>query len=230
MSSILLIAEAEDPIQQGINRALMLARYLRARLDILFCNTERAYMPLAAQAPETRTQARAYLESLRTSVAAPDVEITTEAAFEGRLHEQVGHKARQCASTLIVKSTERLGSARAVRIHWPLLHHAPAPVLLTQGRAWHPRPRFAAAVEAGSAADPALPPWSRTTLTRLCEACGAELRLVRWPVGPVTPESDGDFDLLALTVSADPGPPAMVRQLADGQRFLGGCDLLFLRA
>jgi hypothetical protein len=227
MTSILLIAEAEDSIQQSINRALMLARYLRARLDILFCNTERRYLPLVAQAPETRAQAREYLESLRKSVTAPDVEITTEASFEGHLHEQVAHKARRCGSAMIVKSAERFGSRRRVPIDWPLLQHAPAPVLLTQGRAWHPRARFAAAVEGETAADTALPPGIGATLTGLCEACGAELRLLRWPVRS---ELDEEIDLLAVLVTDDPHPPAILLRLTDGQPFLSGCDLLFLRA
>jgi hypothetical protein len=225
MTSILLIAEAEDSIQQSINRALMLARYLRARLDILLCCTERGYVPLSAQAPETRAQARAYLESLRTSVAAPDVEITTEAAFEGRLHEQVARKAQAAGSTMLVKSTERLGGGSELRIDWPLLLHAPAPVLLTQGRAWQPRPRFGFAVEAPDRAAAASVPQDSRMLAALCEACGAQLQAIPWGAAD---DADGEIDLLALPVQPGPRLPALIRRLTADRPALSGGDLLFL--
>jgi hypothetical protein len=230
MPSILLIAEAEDSIQQSTNRALMLARYLRARLDILFCSTERGYLSRSAQAAETRAQAHEYLESLRASLAAPDVEITTEAAFEGRLHEQVLHKARAAGSTIIVKSTERFGSRRAVRIDWPLLQHAPAPVLLTQGRAWHPRARFAVALEVRDSADRELPSTVAQTLERLSEACGVAWRVLRWQDCLDGLDADEAVDLLALIVAPAPTPPPILRRLAAPSPFLSGCDLLFLHA
>jgi hypothetical protein len=224
MTSILLIAEAEDSIQQSINRALMVARYLRARLDILFCSTERGYVPLSAQAPETRAQAHAYLESLRTSVAAPDVQITTDAAFEGRLHEQVARKAQAAGSAVIVKSTERLGGHSELRIDWPLLMHAPAPVLLTQGRAWQPRPRFGLAVDAPRGAAAVVPDDDRM-LAALCAACGAELHAI--PFGSAA-STDGGFDLLALRVQPGPRLPALIRQLTADRPVPSGGDLLFL--
>jgi hypothetical protein len=228
MASILLIAEAEDSIQQSINRALMLARYLRARLDILFCSSGRGTLPAAAQAPETRAQAREYLDSLRKSFAAPDVEITTDAAFEGRLHEQVAHKARVAGSTMIVKSTGRFGSHSEIRIDWPLLQHAPAPVLLTQGRTWHPRARFAAAVGLGEAADGAPCAPIERALAALREACGAELRLLCWQDSPAA--LDADIDLLAVLVTPGPHPPPILRRVTAGPPLRSGCDLLFLHA
>jgi len=225
MTSILLIAEAEDSIQQSINRALMLARYLRARLDILFCSTERGYVPLSAQAPETRAQARAYLESLRTSVAAPDVQITTDAAFEGRLHEQVARKAQAAGSTMIVKSTERLGGRRELRIDWPLLQHAPAPVLLTQGRAWQPRPRFGFAVETPDGAAAASAPNENRTIAALCAACGAQLHAIAW--GAVE-NNDSEIDLLAVSVVRGQQLPVLIQRLTADRPTLSGADLLFL--
>lgn len=212
MVSILLIAEAEDSIQQSIIRALMLARYLRARLDILFCRMEHG--------GRSHAHAHAYLDSLRNSVAAPDVEITTEASFEGPLHEQVADKARAAGSRIIVKSTERIGRARETRIQWPLLQHAPVPVLFTQGRVWNPRPCFAAIEGMGASAP---------MLAWLSEACGAQLRRLPAHAELEQLDADQDIDLLAVLVSTDPNPPPILQRLIASRHFLTGCDLLFVR-
>jgi hypothetical protein len=131
---------------------------------------------------------------------------------------------------MIVKSTGRLGSRREVRIDWPLLQHAPAPVLFTQGRAWHPRARFAAAVEVRDTANAELPSGAARILHGLCAACGAQLRLLECQDSLVEPDADEAVDLLAVILTPAPTPPLLLRRLAAPRPFLSGCDLLFLRA
>jgi hypothetical protein len=65
MKSILLIAERGASIYRGVNRALMLARYLHVRLDILLCDTALATAARPEQSPPlAMEEARQYLEAI----------------------------------------------------------------------------------------------------------------------------------------------------------------------
>jgi nucleotide-binding universal stress UspA family protein len=157
----------------------MLARYLHARLDILLCDTEHRY---ASHLPQAKLRAAAeahlYLESLRKSITATDVEITTDAAFDHPLHEQVAHKVRVDRPTLVVKSADRHATARDSRFGWELIRSCLAPLLLTQGRPWHPRVRLGAVIDI---VDGRIPDVSLTVAqvsANLRLACSADLDLL----------------------------------------------------
>jgi nucleotide-binding universal stress UspA family protein len=188
--SILLVAAREHSIHQSVSRALMLARYLQARLDILLCDSER---PLAADsgrgASHATEEAHQYLEALRKSVSAADIEITTDAAFEGPLHELVAQKARKENSTLVIKSATQLRTTHGLHANWQLIESCPVPLLLTHGRPWHPRARFAAAIDVMDRQWPGLTDRVTKSITSLKGACGADLDLVyaqpdRLPLAP----------------------------------------------
>lgn len=189
VNSILLAAERGDAVHQSVSRALMLARYLDARLDILLCDVDRPFAgaPTTALPYDPGAEARAYLASLQNSVSAPDVQITAEAAFDATLHEQVGRKARRGNPLFVVKSLARSRSAREDHLDWQLIQSCPVPLLLNRGHAWHPRPRFAVLIDLRRAVGPA----AVESLAALREACGAELDLLCLPGGAQSPAGYG---------------------------------------
>ncbi len=71
VNSILLAAEREDAVHQSVNRALMLARYLDARLDILLCDLYRPFTAGVERPLPNVAEAHAFLAALRNSVSAP---------------------------------------------------------------------------------------------------------------------------------------------------------------
>lgn len=186
-NSILLAAEREDAIHQSVNRALMLARYLDARLDILLCDVDRGASAVESGAEQSQADARAFLDALRNSVVAPDVEITTDAAFDGSLHEHVACKARRECSSFIVKGFGRTPAVRESRLNWQLIRSSPAPLLLARGHAWHPRARFAALVDLREPPTAARSTEAAQVTTALQLACGAQLDVLFL-------HRDGDFD------------------------------------
>jgi hypothetical protein len=189
MMSILLVAERTDSIHQGVNRALMLARYLHARLDIVLADPGRAL----SDSIRATTEARAYLDALRQSVTATDVEIATDSALSGPLHEHVASKVRKEGSHFIVKSIDSQHRSDDSALTWRLVHSCPAPLLLTQGRPWHPQARFAVAVGACTR--------SNQIMAALQLACSADLNpncidLENTPV-------PDDYDVVAVPTSSE---------------------------
>lgn len=178
MKSVLLVAERATPIHQSVNRALMLARYLRLPLDILLCDAALANAPRPEQTPpHALEEARQYVEALRASVSALDVVIAIHAAFDRPPHELVAHHARTEGAALIVKSSNLRRTAQEIRVDWQLSRSVPAPLLLTQGQPWHPRARFAAAIDVKDQ-HRTQRPRAAASMASLRIACGADLDLL----------------------------------------------------
>jgi universal stress protein E len=137
MTSILLIAEAADADRQSLSRALMLARYLHARIEIVFFDAVHRYTPAARQ----------YLDALRRSVTAPDVDIATDAAIVGSLQDTIAQKAADEGVGLVLKAAGHRRVPGGSHADWQLIRQCPTSLLLTQGRPWHPRAVLAAAVD-----------------------------------------------------------------------------------
>jgi hypothetical protein len=259
VNSILLAAERGDAVHQSVNRALMLARYLDARLDILLCDPD---LPAAAgngaASQRSAAEAREYLEALRNSILAPDVEITTEAAFDGSLHEHVSRKVRREDSSLVVKGMGQIPQAREKHLNWQLIRASPAPLLLTRGHPWHPRARFAAVIDGHSPRHSSI---AADVGASLQLACGADLDLIYLQgdadgaseqaqsiagdlhVAPdrlhilgrdgaeVLPQFIGQrgFDLVALPTAGEPAGFGVERALADKLTKSTVLDLLFVQ-
>jgi hypothetical protein len=191
MKSVLLIVEPEDAVHHGVNRALMLARYLNARIDILLYDDE--YMH-ARSDPDSQTpgeEAREYLEALRQSVRAPDIEISTHVYFGESLREQLTSRFTQHGVDLIIKSPERDDPVRDKRQAWRLLSVCPTPLLLTRGQPWHPHPRFAAAISAVDRSTETLSLLAARAVASLREACGASLDLIYDSTNADSASADG---------------------------------------
>jgi hypothetical protein len=219
LASILLLVERGDRVHEGLNKALMLARHFHARLDLFLCDTE-GYVqlqpgPFAAGA-RTRAWCIAegsdYLQALRKSIVAPDVEIASEAVCHGSLREAVAEKAARSATDLIVKTTEasRRDAGGRGAAEWAAIAACPAPLLLTRGRSWRPVPQFAAALELSQRSTSA----STRAVADLSEAlalvCGAELDLL-W-VGPGRAAECDDPSRRGARPAGDSTRPVPVRR------------------
>ncbi len=156
MSSILLLVERGDQAQRALNKALLLARHMNSTLELFLCETER-YVPAnspGAQALERSreaqlAEARAYLLTLCKTMQCPEIEVSSEAVSHVSLREALLEKLQRSRPDLVVKAVnagqpdpDELGGR-----DWLLIASCAAPLLLARDRAWHPAPRFAAAVD-----------------------------------------------------------------------------------
>jgi hypothetical protein len=233
MRSVLLVVDREDPIRQCASRGLMLARYLHARLDILLCDTDRVYVRRTTQAAaQVRSEAQQFLDALRRSVQGSDLEITTDATFDDSVPELVAKKTLQEQSLLVVKCFASRSRVVKEAVDWPLVCSCPAPLLLTHGRPWHPRARFAAAVHAVGQSHPDAEKTLIHTTKALGAACSAEVDLLYTEPAATLLRlaSERDYDLLAFTavdaLHALNESKRLPEQLSNDQR----CDLLFVKS
>ena len=134
-------------------KALALARLTGARVELFVCDAEAAFSRRHQYEPEAAARAkessliesRRYLESLRRGLAAGDVEISLSVACESPLYEGIVRAVRHHRPDLVVR-----GAAAAAPLDpndWELVRACPAPLLLTRGQTWNPRPVIAAAVD-----------------------------------------------------------------------------------
>jgi len=194
--SILFVIERELPAQPCLGRALMMARYLRARLDILFHAGSPGDGIGAAQATKFGEEGRRYLDALLTTIVAPDVEIRSEVAAGTSLLDAILGQANERAPAMVIKRPREAHLGRN-RIDWQLMQACPAPLLLTDGRPWHPHARFAAAIDVMDS-NPGRPRVIAEAAAALRVACGAELALIyAQPENPQLQPPEGESPALA---------------------------------
>lgn len=190
--SVLLIIEPQAPSQPSLGRALMLARYLHARLDILCPQSSVAGSP--AQARKLLEEERQYTGALLQSIAAPDVDITIETA-QGPLPGMLAAMTREKRSSIVIKARWHRATG-GDPMDWQLLRHCPVPLLLTGGKPWHPRARMLAAVNVQRPGSESKNLAVLEAATALQGACGADLDLAYVESHP----TNGNGHLAALNV------------------------------
>ncbi len=233
MRSVLLVINREDPIHQCVNRGLMLARYLHARLDILLCDTNRVYVPRDEQAAvQARSEAHQFLDALLRSVQVPDLEITTDATFDDSVPELVAKKTLQERSLLVLKCLASRSRLAKEAVDWPLVYSCPAPLLLTRGRPWHPRARFAAAAHAVDSLHPDTASTLVSTTKVLGVACDADVDLLYAPPPALllNQTNERDYDLMAFPIEDAPHTSNESRHLPELVVNTQSCDLLFVKS
>jgi universal stress protein E len=215
LGSILVVAERTGG-RAALRRALILARHFRARIELFLCDAEHAYalrhLYDRRGAEEARSacllDARRYLEALRSSVVNADVEIEIDAACDSPAYEGIVRKVLDAAPDLVVKEIAP-GDNRGVTLattDWHLIRTCPAPLMLTHGRAWHPVPRFAAAVDVSGEESPGLARLIAHTAEFLKGGCGATLDLVysEREVEPGRAPGESVLGALADEIHVDP--------------------------
>jgi len=186
LSSILLLVERGDQGHHALNKALLLARHLHARLELFLCDTERYSVarPGGKRAAEESLRARVaegreYLRALRKSMLVSDVEVGSDAVCHVSLRTALAEKLRRDDIDLVVRAVPAIPDGREqVAIDWPLVASCSAPLLLTRGRPWHAAPRFAAAVDLQDRQGRALSTAITAIGESLSRSCGAELEIL----------------------------------------------------
>lgn len=189
LNSILVVLDRRRSPRQVLAKAMVLARHFHAKVELFLCDSEHAYTLRHAYdargVPKAReaclADARAFLESVRLSVNATDVPISTSAACESPLYEGIVQRVLESCPDLLIKEAggaESGGRSSFDANDWQLARTCPVPVMLTRGRPWRPQPRFAAALDFSEQETPGLANAIADTSQYLASGCDAELSLV----------------------------------------------------
>ncbi len=187
IKSILVIAERSGEVAGALQKACIVARHFGAAIELFACDAEHAYMAEHAYDPRGVGDAvrqcladnRRFLEAMRTSIAADDLEIRTSVVCETPLHAGIVRKVQELMPDLVIRCVESSATKRHSVLNstdWQLLRTCPAPLMLTRGRTWHPVPRIAAGVDLGgptAACESVL-----AAAAYLASGCGGDLEIV----------------------------------------------------
>jgi universal stress protein E len=187
IKSVLVIAERSGEVVGALQKACILARHFGATIELFACDAEHAYM--AEHAYDTQgvsdavtqclADSRRFLQAVRSSIAADDLEIRTSVACETPLHAGIVRKVLELMPDIVIRCVESRESRRHSVLNstdWQLLRTCPVPLMLTRGRAWHPVPRIAAGVDLsgpGAASQSVL-----AAAAYLAGGCGGDLEIV----------------------------------------------------
>lgn len=158
IKSILVIAERSGEVAGALQKACIVARHFGATIELFACDAEHAYMAehaydrrgVSDAVTQCLADSRRFLEAIRSSIAAQDLEIRTSVACETPLHVGILRKVRELAPDLVIRCVEARGAQRQsvlTSTDWQLLRSCPAPLMITRGRTWHPTPRVIAGVD-----------------------------------------------------------------------------------
>jgi len=157
-TSILAIAGCRATDSDLVSKATRLARRWGARLELFLCDADHAYALEHAYEPsgveEARracmTQAKEYLVQLKNSAGAQDIQISTDAVCESPLYEGIVHKVLKSRPDFVMKNAggeDPLCRSTFDANDWQLMRTCPVTLMMTRGKTWPARPRFAAAVD-----------------------------------------------------------------------------------
>jgi universal stress protein E len=187
IKSILVIAERSGEVASALQKACVIARHFGAAIELFACDAEHAYMAehsydrrgVSDAVSKCLADSRRFLDAMRSSIAASDLDIRTSVACETPLHAGVLRKVREIEPDLVVRCVEARSTQRHSALtstDWQLLRTCPAPLMLTRGRSWGPAPRIAAALDLEDDE-----PSARRLLAAaayLASGCGGDLEIV----------------------------------------------------
>ena len=122
-----------------------------------------------------------YLESLRESLRASDVEISVDVACHSPLYESIVHKVRETSPDLVIKTASGKHPMRRLSLDdndWELARACPSALMLTRERQWSDNPRFGAAVDVSDSNTCSLARMIVHTADFLAIGCHAELSMI----------------------------------------------------
>src|SRR6185312_6044674 len=189
VTSILVVLDRSGRDAPLVNKALVLARELNARIELFSCDAEheyalkRSYDRRGVEAARQKCVAdlNDYLRRLSYLVTAQDVAVSIDVVCESPLYEGIVHKVFKTCPDLVMKAAASGGAAGRSALDandWELVRTCPVPLLLSRGRAWAPRPRIAAAVDVSGEETPRLLQRILQSAAYLSEGCNGELDLV----------------------------------------------------
>lgn len=157
LKSILVMADRSAEAQVALQKAFVIARHFDAKIDLLACDADQPWTArLAGQADEAARAAsargldsRRFLEALRSTISADDLQIRVVGDCDGPLHEDLPRKVRADGHNLVVKRVARRDGRRRPALtpgDWQVIRACPVPLMLTRGRPWRPLPRIVASL------------------------------------------------------------------------------------
>jgi universal stress protein E len=189
VTSILVVLDRSARDAPLVSKALVLARELNARIELFSCDAEHEYALKHAYDRRGVEAARQkcvadlndYLRRLSYVVTAQDVAVSVDVVCESPQYEGIVHKVFKTCPDLVMKaaaSGDAAGSSALDSNDWELVRTCPVPLLLSRGREWSTRPRFAAAVDVSDEETPRLLQRILRSAAYLSEGCHGELDLV----------------------------------------------------
>ncbi|MBE0483026.1 MAG: universal stress protein UspE [Bacterioplanes sp.] len=155
---ILVVLDHEQPEQFALDRAVTLARSLKADLTLLSTAFEAYCEEGSSFDEETRQRIRsaliqqrqAWLDSYLNELS--DITTQTEVHWQKHLHDAVIESVRQQSFDLVIKGTQPHHLLDRIFTHtdWNLLRHCPAPVMLVKSAQPWRHNRLLAAIDATS--------------------------------------------------------------------------------
>lgn len=154
-----MLAERAGGAQTALQKASIIARHFGARIELFSCDTEHGWAvrryasdPAARHTLDQCLAATSrYLDALRGTLGARDIEIGTSVACASSVWESVAVRVESLSPLLVVQGLAEAGmqdasvALRPDRIQ--LVRHATAPLLLTHGSPWAPAPRIVVAAD-----------------------------------------------------------------------------------
>lgn len=188
LTSILVIAD-RSPADRGLLlKALDLARAFGARIELYTCDSEhsadlrRAYDTAGVEKEwlDRVWAGRRYLEGLRESVLAADIQIFVDCMCDTRVQLAIARKIVACHPDLVMKAAAHAQPGRFAlnSADWELMRACPVNLMLVRDRPWKERLRFAAMVDMRDPETPSAGKEVMHAAEYLAVGCGADLDAV----------------------------------------------------
>lgn len=188
LTSILVVIDPADESRHVLNKAMILARHFGARLEMFLCDSENAYAlshsydrrAAAAAREASLISGQRYLDAVRRTLA-EDVQITTHVACESPLYEAIVRRVLETQPDLVIKGAAGARPLRRFSLDandWQLARACPVALMLTRGKPWSARPRFAAAVDVSDTDGGALARTIMHAAGYMAGGCKADLEVV----------------------------------------------------
>jgi universal stress protein E len=210
LTSILVVTNRSNADGTLLAKAVLLARRVGARIHLFHCDAELAHVlrhSYDTQETEKAWQAsvcdhRCYLEALRASMHAPDLDISLDAACDSPLYEGIIKKVLTLRPDLVMKNPSGTHPLRRFALDsndWQLMRACPVTLMLVRGKIWADPPRFAALVDMSVQETPHLAEAIVHTSEYFALGCQGELDVVyseRDEGGPESTERAAALDRL----------------------------------
>lgn len=160
--NILVIVDPTADLHPAVDKAVLLAQKLGARLELFVCDTKASREVRIAEHARTHAKEpfvvnlKAMLERLAKPLREQGLDVATEIECADPLHVALIDRARRTSADLIVKDTHHHSLAQRTFItntDWELIRACPVSLLLTKPNSWVNVPRIFAAVDPAHAND-----------------------------------------------------------------------------
>jgi universal stress protein E len=158
LTSILVVASRAHGDRMLLDKAVLLARNLGARIFLYSCDAALAKLIHHAYSSEEAQKSwqvsldehLGYLRALRLAARASDVQVSIDAECRAPLYEAVVRKSREICPDLVMKSPSGSHPLRRFAFDsndWHLIRECPATLMLVRHNPWKPTPQFGAMVD-----------------------------------------------------------------------------------